>query len=330
MTDTPPESAAPPDWDMIPFDVGCARCGHDLRGQAEPICPACGLTFLWSEALPVDDLRCLACNYNLYGLGDLRCPECGTSFTWQRVLQEHHRRNKCLFEYQWRRRPVKSLLRTWRLALFPHRLWTEYDLHDPPQLGPLAMLLLLAFLSYHAIVSLFDPIGDTFLWYSKWAVMMGYTRTSLFAESWFRAITDPWILKYVLPSITYLAGLTFGFVILRETMARCRIRTVHLIRVVLYAVPLVWPVLCVLALCLFIAGWHHRYALDDKMILAIAVGALVHASWSLYQAGKRYLRIPHSFGVMIASQVIALLVVLVVMVLYYGPIFLAKLWLWLT
>ena len=46
-------ASAPPDWDFVPFDVACARCGHDLRGQSEPKCPACELTFDWSEAVHV-------------------------------------------------------------------------------------------------------------------------------------------------------------------------------------------------------------------------------------------------------------------------------------
>ena len=68
-----------PDWDHVPFDVGCARCGHDLRGRSDPICPACGLTFDWADAVPIERLTCAHCNYHLYGLQEKRCPECGNA-----------------------------------------------------------------------------------------------------------------------------------------------------------------------------------------------------------------------------------------------------------
>ena len=96
-----------PDWDLVRFDVPCARCGHDLRGLTDPVCPACKLEFDWSVAVPVEHLTCEKCDYHLFGLTETRCPECGTRFTWNEALDAYRRRQKPLFEYRWRKKPVR-------------------------------------------------------------------------------------------------------------------------------------------------------------------------------------------------------------------------------
>ena len=67
-TADPTRSATAPNWENVPFDVGCARCGNDLRGLTESICPACGLELDWADAVPIEQLTCLHCGYHLYGL----------------------------------------------------------------------------------------------------------------------------------------------------------------------------------------------------------------------------------------------------------------------
>ena len=89
-----------PDWAHVPFDVSCARCGQNLRGLQDPVCPACALEFDWSVAVPIENLTCLKCDYHLFGLTGNRCPECGTAFTWADVLEEFHRKRNPLFEYR--------------------------------------------------------------------------------------------------------------------------------------------------------------------------------------------------------------------------------------
>ena len=107
ITQEPSESNVP-DWERIPFDVLCSRCGCDLRGRSEPVCPTCRLSFEWSDVAPIEQLTCLHCQYHLYGLSENRCPECGNSFTWEEVLTDYHHKRKPLFEYRWRKTPVRS------------------------------------------------------------------------------------------------------------------------------------------------------------------------------------------------------------------------------
>ncbi len=129
--------SAAPNWELVHFDVACARCGQDLRGLSEPKCPACALEFQWADAVPLEELTCGKCGYHLYGLHETRCPECGVAFTWKDALQAYHRRRKPLFEYRWRTEPIRSLIRTWWLALRPRRLWRYVDLEDPPNVAAL-------------------------------------------------------------------------------------------------------------------------------------------------------------------------------------------------
>ncbi|MCH8243366.1 MAG: hypothetical protein IH897_12275, partial [Planctomycetes bacterium] len=125
-----------PNWDLVPFDVPCPRCGHDLRGQTEPVCPACKLEFDWSVAVPIEELTCEKCHYHLFGLAETRCPECGERFTWKKALAAYERRRHLLFEYRWRDQPFRSLIRTAYLTLRPRLLWRQLDMHDRPQIGP--------------------------------------------------------------------------------------------------------------------------------------------------------------------------------------------------
>ncbi len=76
VTNAPSTQAPGPDWDKVPFHVGCARCGQDLRGLCDPVCPRCSLTFDWTEAVPIEELTCGRCGYHLYGLSRTRCSPC--------------------------------------------------------------------------------------------------------------------------------------------------------------------------------------------------------------------------------------------------------------
>ena len=215
-----------PDWDRVPFEVGCARCGNDLRGRIEPKCPACELEFDWSDAVPIEQLTCLHCDYHLYGLTETRCPECGQPFEWDQVLDEFRRRQKPFFEYEWRRNPVRSLLRTWWWALWPPRLWRRFDIHDPPRVGP---LLAIPALCLTAFLVLFLLLLAAFtLWYvhrGNWRYTLQDVCDSVLAS-----------LRYDVPVLSFLVAawlvsLLTALMLFRQSMRRCRVRTVHVLRV---------------------------------------------------------------------------------------------------
>ena len=76
------------DTGCVVADVGCTKCGYNLRGMLiEGPCPGCGLsveeligkTFDESGRLRIE-IACWKCRYNLSSLAlDGRCPECGAS-----------------------------------------------------------------------------------------------------------------------------------------------------------------------------------------------------------------------------------------------------------
>ncbi len=105
MIDRGPTSGAP-DWNTLGVALHCPRCGYDLRMLPQP-----------------------------------RCPECGLQFEWAELITAVRTQNECpLFEYQWRRRPVRSFLRTVGRALLPWRLWSRMSLAWEPQVRPLFVL----------------------------------------------------------------------------------------------------------------------------------------------------------------------------------------------
>ena len=160
------KSGTGPDWLLVHFDVGCARCGHDLRGLSDPTCPACGLEFDWAEAVPVESLICDVCKYHLYGLTETRCPECGTSFTWEGALEALERRKHPLFEYQCRRRPIRSFFTSWFLALRPAKLWRQVDIHDRP---PVRALFAMALMSLVVAAMLTAALSAVFTCVELWS-----------------------------------------------------------------------------------------------------------------------------------------------------------------
>jgi len=299
-----------PNWELVPFEVGCARCGHDLRGLAEPKCPSCGLEFEWSQAVPIEQLVCRKCSYHLYGLSETRCPECGEPFTWAEALEDYHRKRKPLFEYHWRDRPFRSLVYTWWLALRPWKLWRIIDLHDPPRIRPLLVWVALAFVLFFVCLGTGQGL-ELWCWNN-------YAWTRIPGRGWIgpdfseipayvlRAFQSQFVYFCFLVIVGWVPLSLLSLLIFQQSMRRCRVRTPHVVRAWAYGVPTSLPIITVLvcgSVCLdAIAQWH-RSGLGRLLVALIPL----HVVWSLTCAYSRYLKIPHALGVAFASQIIAVL-----------------------
>jgi len=305
----PPASVAP-DWRLIPFDVGCARCGQDLRGLVEPKCPACALEFDWSVAVPVEELVCSTCGYHLYGLTQTRCPECGTDFTWEGALAEHHRRRLPLFEYHWRNRPVRSLVATWRLSLSPKMLWRTIDIHDPPRIGALLVMAFFFIVVFSVGAVLFNDVCD-------W---LGAILGDLIGQRlmYFRGWGGPleWETGFglLILSIGWLGGVLGLLSTLRWSMAACRIKPAHVLRATVYSFVPAAAIPAVMVVTLFVYDAFMAIpmgvtpALDKGLGVLVALVnygfALFAVVWplrSLAHAYRSYIRMPHAWGVAIAA-----------------------------
>jgi len=302
------------DWNTVPFPVACARCGQDLRGLSEPRCPACSLEFDWADAVPLEHLTCAVCGYHLYGLQQTRCPECGRDFKWEEALDRYRRRRKDLFEYRWRDSPVRSFLRTWWRSLRPSKFWRSIDVHDPPGAGP---LLIFSFgpLLVALLIAVLLTAWNISLW-NTYPGMGWAARLRVFV-----AALDLPPLPAVLGVMAWVLAGFASLLVLRQSMARCRVRTAHVLRACAYALPVAIPfavaglglAVCVESWLIITTTWPPTGWLREVRTFAMvagfgAVGFLpLFATWSLARAYRSYIRMPHAMGVAIASQLIAIL-----------------------
>jgi hypothetical protein len=113
----------------------------------------------------VTELRCPACGYDVRGLEQPRCPECGREFRWPEAVAPRHRPlDETLFEFQWRRRPVRSLLVTIWSAAQPWRFWPRLAASGPPRILPLLLSLLITYVAYAVLDSVRGYAAELSLW----------------------------------------------------------------------------------------------------------------------------------------------------------------------
>jgi hypothetical protein len=304
-----------PDWNAITFDVTCSRCGYNLRGLANPLCPECGLAFRWPE-----------------------------------VLHRSGRHNEFLFEHAWRKRPVRSYLRTMFHGLSPRHFWRRVSIHDRVHKWPLLSLLLcsVAIVSMMATIPVGVRTADSLLTTLYWIWRAGvpgganvYRGTSPLQTA-IVLIRNLWPLcrlqdlQYVLTGGAILEFLVMLTMVcsLRQTLGQYRVRTVQVFRVVACIAP---PV-CILW-CLLVAGylvfacWTDdgiRRVFDpglaDLIYLGMGMGhiaSIPHAAFAAsllllfmgipipyLRAGlKHYLGLPHATAICIATFTVTALVV---------------------
>jgi hypothetical protein len=261
-----------PDWERIDFDVPCSRCGYELRM-----------------------------------LTVARCPECGLTFAWPDVLYASVRRTMFLFEYRWRDRPVRSWLETLWRGLRPWRFWSEVSLHEHIRPGPLLFLFLTAplvlMLAYHGgagIVALLT-------WLAVFPLLPYQSGPSLMAVSEeFQVIA---MLPYRVGSeyaivplgvLLVMLGMLGLICMLQQTLGRCRVRIVQVLRVMAYSVgplcvlvaaaALIGSFLDAVGLMYAIPGLEVLLSIVFPIMLSIGIPGLFLA----YGLG-RYLRLPRAW-----------------------------------
>lgn len=195
-----------PEWSAIDREIACPRCGYDLRGLAEPRCPECGLEFAWGDAL-------------------------STPFTV----------SPWLFEHQWRRRPLRSLLATLWASLRAQRYWKSISIHLRPDATGLWMQFLAAFLLPNILrlagagglwlaLKLWiwvDPASSRFELYPRMRSMAASTATDLLFDGEIHAAIAFTTAIAAAFSLIHIATLCS----LRQSLARCRVRPIQMLRV---------------------------------------------------------------------------------------------------
>lgn len=272
--------AGAPDWELIDFDLACPRCG-----------------------------------YNLYLLPNARCPECGLDFDWERVLEAGRFKSDFLFEHNWRERPVRSLLHTLALSLRPVRFWRRVSIYEHVRAGPLLFLIALAaplfFLVFHLTAFVLswalERIGSI-------ALVDGSRFSGVISEFVYAfrvaASTTAYTVPQVIFAFFWLAGTTILLASLRQTLGRCRVRSVQVLRVIAYTAP---PASVLLALLAVILVGADRWFTGNSAlvwfqfaVLAIGVPLGIVAAY-LWIGLARYLRLPHAFALAVVSSAVGLL-----------------------
>lgn len=295
MPTATPETSSGPDWNTIPFDVPCGRCGASLRGQTEPRCPRCNLEFTWNDVLPVEELRCPYCSYQLIGLREQRCPECGRPFTLASVLDAARSRRNTFFENRWRKRPIRSLARTWYFAAFrPRKLWAGYDLSDPPRLLPLGMFAIVQWAvfkhGWDVAALAVDPIMNSL------PRLLGTNQRFFYPfrpDRFFMPFMAVWCL---------LTFLSFQCFVVSKRI--WRIRWTQLLRVYVHATAFasgcmaLWCVLeAILDSTLFYSGFLRRVPQAYDWLGRGVLGLGLAVTWAHVWIGyHRYLKVPGGWG----------------------------------
>ncbi len=270
---------------------------------------------LQSDGQPAWDLitfevRCSKCDYNLRMLTQSRCPECGLEFHWPDVLERSQNRSAFLFEHWWRQRPFSSLGRTLYATLRPRRFWSSVSIHDRIHPRPLIFLILLApFLFLLTLHPLAWSIGTVLK-----AVAPGTSRPRPAANDLDLADLAEILLAVAgslkdggKPTLQVALFLSVAFVAgsgllcaLRQTLGRCRIRSVQILRVTAYTAPVLfcWFAVAFLAttmLSLSAGG----LMVDLPLFLQVVIGLLLGCApmlacyiFFVVPALRLYLRLP--------------------------------------
>lgn len=242
-----------PDWETITFEVNCSRCDYNLR------------------LLPLP-----------------RCPECGLQFEWREVIDRAAHRSKFLFEHNWRKQPFRSYFTTILKSLRPFRFWKQVSIHDDIRSGPLWFLLLTSVFWFVLTLQVLSL--------AAWGILEAvrplvygpnqpqqFSKTSFyFLQEYFWAVAHfPFDLRddhFIILGIL-LSGFLAAFATLcslRQTLGRCRVRTIQVLRVMAYSAAPFWIMLAILFLFLpaFINMWNIKWSREIPEWLAITINLL--------------------------------------------------------
>lgn len=297
----------------------CPRCGYDQSGELAT----------WRESCPLSGI----------------CPECGLTLEWREVVSPERRPPRWSYEHGPRGlagiagpHALLRFVRTLAGCLTAWRLWRELRMHHPIALLRLAIvsilgaavvagltLLLIGVLDgvrsprYNGLDTFFDNVVEPFTEpLDALPSMAGHVGSVRMR------IVDRWMLV----SGWVLVVAPVALVGLRQTVRGARVRVAHMVRIVAYGfvpVPLVlagwglsrdvvrtaaavWPS------WIPGSGWitgrlwaMSEWLMEHRHWPWVAVVVCVYTVGWLWIAYWRYLKLPHAFGVAVASVAVALL-----------------------
>ncbi len=309
----------------------------------------------WSQ---IDEAPvCPLCDYNLRGLTQPRCPECGYTFTWDEILDPERRLHPYLFEHH-PERNAWSFVRTLTGGLRLRRFWTSLHPMQPSRprrLRTYALLVLVVYLlgatSWLFVHSAYRARDvRTMLQGARRALQMrlarekvekpeDYAKTiaqhgsekaildrmfpkltrrqlawEVLREHWYRG---DYLIPFILP-LGWPPAVFAGLMIFQISMRRAKIKTIHVVRCVVYGFDTVaWlgiqiP-LCAAIVLIVLQQWSttalNTMAWNTGLMFLMMVMAL--SGYRVCVAYRDYLRFDHPIATVLTAHIVAALIVAV-------------------
>ena len=209
--------------------MGTKSVTGDATPESLAACPS-PVDFVPDWKTYARELHCHRCAYNLRWLTGSCCPECGSTLDWRSlVVTAESREALPLFEYQWRKRPLRSFCHTLRIAFRPKAMLSTIPIEAAPSASGLAMfgIALLALLL----------LGSTFLDIAA-HLPLSLRNGTAFLRKYGASIVANNLNWYGLRMAIYaLMGATAlpVLMIFGRTLTEHRVSTLHLCRILLIA-----------------------------------------------------------------------------------------------
>ena len=266
---------------------------------------------------------CPLCEYELRGLTDPRCPECGFTFEWADLFDPTRKRHPYLFEHH-RSRNFWSFRRTVTAGLRPGRFWRSLHPTQPSNPRRLALYAFLVVLAAavppaalrfaHAMTySTMMAPSVSFRWTSSVMMSRQDARRIAWQFSGAESVASAFAYFVLWGVVTYGALLVF-----RISMRRARIRPVHVARCVVYSfdatfwagATLFVTAATTLLLELLETDYGPFITFDyaPSWLSFLTLLLVLHVPYRLCAAYRLYLRFDHPVLTVLASQLIAALV----------------------
>lgn len=308
-----------PDWSSITEEIHCPLCEYNLRGLAEPRCPECGYRFEWPNLLDA--------SHRLHPYLFEHHPE---RPWWSFVRTLGGGLRPWLF---WRSlQPIQPVRRT-RLLIYLALLVLASLLIGCSFIGQTVLELWRQHsaaraweLSYLQSQQGNEHLGEI---QKRWGSIEGYL-DSYYPVNPFAILARQDLsrlaksdLAMPIGIVMWYLGTLLAFCIFEISRRRARIQRIHFVRCVAYCGDIVWmlapAVFAILLASSIVASLSGRGTslgtvvsadhLHQLMRMTI-VAALILFAVRLYYAFRLYLRFPHAAAVVIASQLIACLITL--------------------
>jgi hypothetical protein len=287
-----------------------------------------------------ETLECPLCDYDLRGQVEPRCPECGYRFDWDELRDPARRLHPYLFEHH-PERNVTSFLQTVLGGMRPRRFWKT--LYPTQRSRPWRLWIYFAIVFLSGAIPIGGDIATTGMKFHKQrernrAAMLAaiqaqvsrgrvlgtltpqqfvdrnmppLTRREIVHASW-EISGQRFVMRHELPALLWPIITFLAMMVFQISMLRARVRAIHVARCVVYTSDVLLWYQVALAIGVVATQLGARFDFETNGYGLMSV-ALLFFMYRFAMALRLYLRFDHPVSTMLATQAIAALAVLAVM-----------------